>query len=210
MPATTAGRRALSAFAVLPAAVLAGTVLVAAPAAAHAVLTDTRPERGATVTEQLDAVVLEFNEGVVFPQVQVTGPDGGRVEEGLPVERGQSVEQPLLALAAQGTYRVVFRVTSDDGHPVEGAFEFTYQGPIGDADADDPLADAESPEQDGRPEADGQPEEDADAVSLGGPALVVALLVLLGFAGAAVLATRGRRSGDGDGDGGTDLADPTA
>lgn len=207
MPATTAGRRALCALVVLLAAV-AGTVLGAAPAAAHAVLTATQPERGATVTEPLDAVVLEFNEGVVFPQVQVSAPDGERVEEGLPVEAGQSVEQPLRALPEGGTYTVVFRVSSDDGHPVEGEFEFVYEGPVGGEDEGDPPGDADPPDQDGQPAQDAPAEQ--DGVSLGGPALGVAVAVLVGFAGVAVLAARGRRPRDGDGDGGAAPADPAA
>lgn len=209
MPAVTDHRRAARSAAALVVAILAAAVLGAVPASAHAVLTATTPERGATVTEQLDVVTLQFSEAVAFPQVQITGPGGERVEEGLPVEGGQSVEQALPPVLEHGTYAVAFRVTSDDGHPVEGEFEFSYEGPVGTGDLDDPPAGDRA--QPGTEEGGGEVEEEEAAadlpsgagiedtrdVDLGGPVLVVALLALLGFAGAAVLAVR-RRGGRGD------------
>lgn len=202
----------LRAGAVLTAAVCAAVLLVAGapPASAHAVLIATQPERGTTVTEQLDAVSLQFSEAVSFAQVQVTGPDGERVEEGTPDEQGEAVSQPLGPVLEQGTYRVAFRVTSDDGHPVEGQFEFAYAGPVGTGGTDDPpSATEETPLPDGAedPEvaADERGVEDAGLegeaardVDLGAPVLIVALLVLVGLAGGAALAVR-RRGGSAGG-----------
>lgn len=204
MSAVTDYRRVARSAAALVVAVLAAAVFGALPASAHAVLTATTPERGATVTEQLDVVTLQFSEAVAFAQVQITGPDGERVEEGLPVEGGQSVEQALPPALENGMYTVAFRVTSDDGHPVEGDFEFSYEGPVGTGDAEDPPPGDRG--QPGTEEGVGEVEDEGDTVDLssgvgiedtrdvdlGGPVLVVALLALLGFAGAAVLAVRRR------------------
>lgn len=195
-------------------AALVAAVPFATPAAAHAVLIGTSPERGQTVTDALAVVTLTFSESVAFPQVQVTGPDGQRVEEGLPVELGESVEQPLAPLTEHGTYQVAFRVTSDDGHPIEGELEFVYAGPMGEtADPPDGRGDAVTGEDDGEALADppgqaggtgdetGREADTAgrdDAAGAGsGPVLVVALLAVLGFAVAAVLAVRRRGGGDG-------------
>lgn len=196
MPAVRPDRRRLLAAATLLAAALAAVLLAATPAGAHAVLTGTTPERGATVTERLDVVVLEFSEGVAFPQVQVTGPDGRRVEEGLPVERGEAVEQPLPAVLEEGVYTVAFRVTSDDGHPVEGEFEFVYAGP--EADDQPPPGAAgtgETGDEGDEAAAAGEAAAASDA-SVNGTVLVVVLLALLGFAGVAVVAVRRRGEGD--------------
>lgn len=188
------------------AAALLTVLLGAAPAGAHAVLTATAPERGATVAEQVDRVRLEFSEPVGFAQVQVTGPADDRVEEGTPVESGAVVEQPLAPVLEQGTYRVAFRVTSDDGHPVEGEFEFTYEGPVATDGTDDPppaSTDEPPPEDagDGIVEEDDPvdapeelPTEEAAHVDLGLPVLGVAVLALIAFAGAALFISR-RRGG---------------
>jgi len=185
---------------VLLALALSGLVLLAAPVAAHAVLTGTQPQRGATVTDHLDLVVLEFSEPVAFAQVQVTGPDGTRVEEGTPVERGETVEQPLSSPLEPGTYTVAFRTTSDDGHPIEDTFEFAYKGPVttgvaGDGGDDESETDLREEDEDvdaAGPDADS---EEAGDVDLGVPVLVLAVLVLVGFAAAALWAVR-RRSDD--------------
>ena len=59
-------------------------------------------------------------------QVLVTGPEGQSVTEG-PLERdGSQVVQPLAETGSEeGTYQVVWRVVSSDGHPIEGTY--TYQ-----------------------------------------------------------------------------------
>ncbi|HVL97924.1 MAG TPA: copper resistance CopC family protein [Egibacteraceae bacterium] len=194
------------------AALLAGAALVvgAGPAAAHAALVGAHPEDGATVTDELDMVVLEFDEPVGFAQVRVTGPDGQRVDEGQPGERGTTVEQPLAPVLPRGAYEVAFRVTPDDGHPLEGRVAFTYAGPVGTGDVGDPPpaagdraetvlpapGEADVREEQTGVEAEGMgAEREAD---LGYPVLVLALLVLLAAAGGAALFVRRRgRGGSG-------------
>jgi copper resistance protein C len=97
-----------------------------APAAAHARLVASTPGDGATLDEPPGEVVLEFNEMVEadFGQLQVSGPDGERLDASAPIGEGTTVRSPLLEPTASGTYTVAYRVVSADGHPVEGSFTF--------------------------------------------------------------------------------------
>lgn len=168
-------------------AVLAAVVLLAVPAAAHAMMTATSPEDGATVTDQLDTVVLEFSEPVGFAQVQVTGPEGEPVEGGAPVEQGSIVELPLPPELEPGVYTVAFRVTSDDGHPIAETFAFAYEGSAEEEDGEDESAEAEEEIPASEEGSDPQQAGDNDR---GGLVLVGALVALVGFAAAAVFAAR--------------------
>jgi len=105
---------------------LAGALVgTAAPASAHDVLASTTPADGATVARTPDTVVLTFQEPAlaVGTKVVVTGPDGP-VQDGAPKLVGSTVRQALASGSPAGTYRVQYRVTSDDGHAVSGTFSF--------------------------------------------------------------------------------------
>jgi copper resistance protein C len=99
----------------------------ATPALAHDELVSSNPAADARVAQPPTEVVLTFDEAVlpVGTQVVVTGPDGP-VSEGSPRLEGPAVHQPLRGGPA-GTYKVAWRVTSADGHPVSGTFAFTAQ-----------------------------------------------------------------------------------
>lgn len=200
MPIPPAVRR-MTASAVGALAVLAAVVLLAGPAAAHAMMTGTSPEAGATVTE-LDTVVLEFSEPVGFAQVQVTGPDGEPVEGGAPVEQGRTVELPLPPALEPGAYTVAFRVTSDDGHPIAETFAFAYEGAVEEVERVEGVEGVEQVEEveevEEGADAEGgsrDPEEARDPVAArdgdaGALVLVGVLVALLGFAAAAVFTAR--------------------
>lgn len=113
-------------------AVIAGALVLlgsAAPAQAHAELLGTSPGKGKTVAKPPALVVLQFSEQVLTlgMLVQVTGPSG-RVEDGPPRLAGAAVVQKLQAGLPAGDYQVAWRVTSDDGHPVDGTYRFTATG----------------------------------------------------------------------------------
>ena len=100
------------------------------PAFAHATLTETFPADGAEATE-LSEIGLTANEelldlgdgaGFVF---SVTDSDGHFYGDGCVVVDGSTASMPV-ALGEAGTYAVAFRVVSADGHPIEGAWSFTY------------------------------------------------------------------------------------
>jgi methionine-rich copper-binding protein CopC len=102
--------------------------VAAAPAVAHTALRSTSPAAGATVDEAPSQVVLRLEEAPlpVGNVVRVTTGSGTVVSTGKAVVVGDEVRQPVDVSAA-GTYRVAWRVTSDDGHPVSGAFRFTVR-----------------------------------------------------------------------------------
>jgi methionine-rich copper-binding protein CopC len=100
--------------------------LVAGPAQAHDELVSTNPADKAQVPAMPDAIVLNFEEPAVKvgSQVIVRGPNGN-VAQGAPVFAKSTVTQAVKPGAPAGSYTVLWRVTSDDGHPVSGSFTFT-------------------------------------------------------------------------------------
>ena len=104
-------------------------IFLASPAAAHSTLIGTDPPSGATLTTSPQDVVLRFDNPIEesFGGVQVFSPDGDRMEAGQPVIDDTEVQVPLRPLPQPGTYTVVFRIISGDGHPVESDFTFTYE-----------------------------------------------------------------------------------
>jgi methionine-rich copper-binding protein CopC len=115
-----------------PVALVVGALLVGAltlingPAQAHDELVSTNPADRATVAVMPAQIVLTFAEAAekVGSQVIVKGP-GGDVAVGTPVFSGVTVTQAVQPGAPAGSYTVLWRVTSDDGHPVSGTFGFT-------------------------------------------------------------------------------------
>lgn len=114
----------------------------AAPAYAHDQVIDTSIE--STDEQGPVAVVLTFNNKplVVGSEVIVTGEDGENVVSGEIEVVDNSVRQVLDAPLAPGSYEVVWRVVSSDGHPIEGTFEFEANTPAqGDTADTDESAD---------------------------------------------------------------------
>lgn len=105
--------------------------LAATPALAHARLLSTSPAGGATLEQPPPAVTLEFSERIeaAFGGVQVFDPTGARVDAGEARITDSQVQVPLAPLPQTGTYTVVFRIISTDGHPVESRFTFDFQPP---------------------------------------------------------------------------------
>ena len=112
---------------------VAVTALSAAPASAHDDLLGTTPADGTTLATAPDQVVLTFTDPAVAlgTQVVVTGPDGTDLAQGAVQLVGSTVVQPLAAARPAGVYRVDWRVTSADGHPVSNTFTFTVTSPSG-------------------------------------------------------------------------------
>jgi methionine-rich copper-binding protein CopC len=109
------------------AALLIGT---AAPAQAHDVLVSTSPADGSSTAVAPGKVVLTFSEPAlgVGSVVVVTGP-AGPAQAGAAVVVAKTVSQQLRPGSPAGRYRVVWRVSSADGHPVSGQFSFTARAP---------------------------------------------------------------------------------
>lgn len=96
-----------------------------ATAWAHNSLVGTSPEDDTTVAEPPSTLVLTFNEPAIptGTLVLVTGPDGSATE-GDPRLVDTTVQQDLRDTLPAGEYTVEWRVTSADGHPINGDFTF--------------------------------------------------------------------------------------
>lgn len=114
--------------AVVVLAVAAAVVLLGAGAAqAHNTLVSTDPADGSTVAVAPARVTLTFNEPArsLGTEIVVTAPDGTAVSTGAAVLDGGAVSQGVTGALPAGAYTVTWRVTSADGHPLEGVLSFT-------------------------------------------------------------------------------------
>lgn len=118
--------RATASVGVLIALGAASALTTPTAAQAHAVLLRTSPARGATVPQGPAEVTLTFDEPPLKlgATVRVTGP-GGVVSSGQARIEQATVHQALTSNLPAGAYRVDWKVTSDDGHPVSDTFTFT-------------------------------------------------------------------------------------
>ena len=107
-------------------------LLGAATASAHAQFTGSDPTEAALLQQLPAAAVMSYSEDIApqFVETAVIAPDGTTVPTSATVD-GLDVSVDLssadvLALAGQGgTWQVVARVVSADGHPVEHTTSFT-------------------------------------------------------------------------------------
>ncbi len=110
---------------------VAGTVLLAAPAAAHASLVRVSPANGSTLSDPIARVTLTFDENVRSPsEIVVTGPHGQRASHGATtvIDNQASVAIALRPRPEDvGRYLVGYRAVSADGHPVSGESSFQYR-----------------------------------------------------------------------------------
>lgn len=112
------------------AAILVCLALLALPAsaAAHAVVEQTEPTRGAALKRAPDRVAVTFDEAVEssFGALRVFAADGERVDVG-EVQRpsGDAIAVSVEDDLPDGAYTVTYRVVSADSHPVTGGYVFT-------------------------------------------------------------------------------------
>lgn len=199
-----------SAFLVLMLASVLVFAMPALPASAHTDLVGSEPAADSTLREAPDQVTLRFNEPMEprFAQVALTTPDQEAAQ--LPVTAGSEPTTLVVKLPDErtvgGAWEVAYRVTSADGHTVQGALSFTVRAPTNAASEDpDASASTEAPTNpgesdesakaeaaDGSTSGDGEQSDDAreaddDAgswrlaapVLLGGFVLLLAALFLV-------------------------------
>ncbi len=115
-------------------------------------------------------------------------PSGAEVQQGDPVLDRNGVIQELSGTDERGTYTVVWRIVSSDGHPISGELTFS----VG-----EPSEPAGLPTAGG---AGGETDPDTDAVGVDLTAIwIIVGIVAIGLGGAlvAVLMVRARRRNDG-------------
>lgn len=133
MHVSTGARRGGSAvLALLP--LLIGVLLAAAPASASAVLARTDPAANSVLHRAPKLVTLTFSEAVSLPAedaIMVHAPDGSRVEAGRSEHAGSdraTVRVALRGTLPAGTYLVMWKAITAQGHPIEGMFTFAVKG----------------------------------------------------------------------------------
>ncbi|WP_085872261.1 MULTISPECIES: copper resistance CopC family protein [unclassified Nocardioides] len=107
--------------------------MAAAPADAHAELIATSPASGSIHAVPPTEFTLTFNEPVGAEFTSMALSVGGRRVETLPVRQGATSTSVTADLSAEASarpdgsptlWRVDYRVTSDDGHPIQGLVKF--------------------------------------------------------------------------------------
>jgi copper resistance protein C len=94
-------------------------------AQAHAFLDHASPLVGSTVPTAPHELTLSFTQNLepAFTTVQVTGPNGARVDQGKPQISGNTMRVGIRAAGA-GTYHVHWHALSVDTHTTQGSFVF--------------------------------------------------------------------------------------
>ncbi|MGZ8177615.1 copper resistance CopC family protein [Williamsia sp. SKLECPSW1] len=113
---------------VLVGVLVALTVVFAGPASAHSTLVSSDPANGSSVATGPSSVTLTFNEALqdTYDALTVVGPDNRYWQsEGKARVEGPRISVGLRPLGPAGEYRINYRVTSADGHPVSGQVRFT-------------------------------------------------------------------------------------
>jgi methionine-rich copper-binding protein CopC len=120
------GRPMLVRFGAVLGLVLLGTFGAASTASAHNVLLKTDPADKSTVATLPTQITLTYNEPALAlgSVLEVVGPSGN-VADGPPKLVDREVRQAVRPGSPAGAYRVIWRVTSIDGHPISGEFAFT-------------------------------------------------------------------------------------
>lgn len=143
-----------------PVSLLAAALLaLPQPALAHDELVSSDPADGATVQEAPDELTLTFSGQIaeVGAAVAVTDASGTSVVDDDPEVEGVTVVQDLVDDLAAGDYEVVWRVTSQDGHPISGTFGFV----VAEGAAADGSDDASDDDSTGEAADDDASEDDA-------------------------------------------------
>jgi copper transport protein len=111
--------------------VVVALLTVVAPAriaSAHAILVTSEPAPSAVLDQSPTEIALFFNEFVdtVFGQIRILNSAGNVVQTVKPIRdaSSQSIVRAPISPLEPGTYVVVWRVASDDSHPVQGSFSF--------------------------------------------------------------------------------------
>ena len=111
------------------------TLVPSHAAFAHAELETSNPEANSVIGSAPEVVSLTFGEKLMVVdgekdanQIQVTNGSNDRVDNGDYQVTGEVLTVSLKPDLADDTYKVTYRVVSEDGHPIEGVYEFEVNG----------------------------------------------------------------------------------
>ena len=120
----------------------------------HATLLRSEPAKGGTITTSPGRIYLVFSEEIEpsLGGIRLVGPGGTLTLKPAGDPRNVSaLVAPVTTMLAAGTWRVEWRIVSEDGHPIDGDFTFTLASAGGDstsAATPTPSPDAATPSSD--------------------------------------------------------------
>lgn len=120
----------------------------AGPVFSHAALTGSTPDNKSTVAEISEVSVtaneelLDIGKNAEGFVLTVRDADNHFYGDGCVTVDGDTASMPV-SLTEAGKYKVAYRIVSNDGHPIEGSYSFTFEGIDG---AEPAPAFAERPE----------------------------------------------------------------
>ncbi len=115
----------------------------AAPALAHANLVSSTPAPSSVLEDSPEQIVLDFNEAVSasLSSIELFDQDSQRVELAAPTPGADdSIVTASVPKLDDGLYAVIWRVSSDDGHVVDGTLGFQVGSQATGVDADGLIA----------------------------------------------------------------------
>lgn len=118
------------------AAIMIPAAAIASPALAHDALSSTSPAQDSVATTAPETVTLTLSEppanseNLNLSTITVTDGAGKTVSDGKVTVYGPTLSTTLDPGTA-GTYTVLWRTVSSDGHPIEGKYSFTVQPAVG-------------------------------------------------------------------------------
>jgi methionine-rich copper-binding protein CopC len=109
-----------------------GMITAASPAVFHTKLVKSAPAANDTLSAAPKQLILWFSEKIELKvsSVKLTGAGGKVIPLGALAHVGaadSSVSVPVTGALAAGSYSVMWRTASDDGHPVTGTFKFVVR-----------------------------------------------------------------------------------
>ena len=111
---------------------LALALLATLPVWAHAELVSTEPAAGATVPAGLRRLTLTFNEPLqVGSQAQVFREQFEPVSGVTSGTEGAVLHVLFTSALGEGVYTVQWTAVGDDGHPVQGSYQFAVSPAVG-------------------------------------------------------------------------------
>lgn len=175
------GRSRLALRVALAVVAVATALAMPATASAHAQLVSSDPPADAVLATAPSDVTATFNEELepAFAAMTVVGPDQAQWAAGEPEVSGTEMTMAVKPLGPVGIYTVNYRVTSADGHVVEGswAFELTTPGTTAPASSV-PTTPAAATTATATPSATGSPPDDGGLPAW--PFLIAAPVVVIG------------------------------
>lgn len=165
------------------------------PAQAHDELVSSDPAAQATLTEAPNSITLTYSGNITevsgASQIRVEDAAGDIISQGDPRIEGKTVTQKISGHGTQDeSYTVTWRVVSEDGHPIEGQYEWQVGKGSSEATVTTPAASTESP--DSATEASDAASSALSSAKVG--LFIAATVVVLGLIGAVIAKTRRPRS----------------